>query len=68
MLSYTLSALGRDERGATAIEYALIASLISIAAIAGFTAVGDELINLFGYVSDEAVGTINAGAASATTP
>ncbi|MGA8172161.1 MAG: Flp family type IVb pilin, partial [Methylocystis sp.] len=30
----------KDESGATAIEYGLIASLISIAAIAAFTTVG----------------------------
>jgi pilus assembly protein Flp/PilA len=30
----------KDEKGATAIEYALIAALISVAAIAAFSAVG----------------------------
>ena len=34
------------ESGATAIEYGLIASLISVAAVAGFTAVGGELSTL----------------------
>ncbi len=32
-----------DSRGATAIEYALIASLISVAAIAGFHSLGGKL-------------------------
>ena len=35
--------LMRDTRGATAIEYALIASLISIAAISGFASVGGKV-------------------------
>ena len=33
----------KDESGATAIEYGLIAALISVAAITAFTAVGTNL-------------------------
>ena len=33
----------KDENGATAIEYALIAALISVAAIVAWTAVGSEV-------------------------
>jgi pilus assembly protein Flp/PilA len=33
----------KDEKGATAIEYALIAALISVAAIAAFSAVGGQI-------------------------
>lgn len=33
----------RDESGATAIEYGLIAALISVAAIVAFTSVGENL-------------------------
>lgn len=36
----------KNESGATAIEYGLIASLISVAAIAGFTAVGTGIDTL----------------------
>ena len=36
-----------EERGANAIEYGLIASLIAVAIIAAVDAVGDELITLF---------------------
>jgi len=43
----------RDERGATAIEYALIASLIGMAIVGGVTAVGDTLNGAF---SDAAAG------------
>ena len=43
----------KDESGATAIEYGLIASLISIAAIAAFTTVGSKLSAIFGYVAGQ---------------
>ena len=43
----------KDELGATAIEYGLIASLISIAAIAAFTTVGSKLSATFGYVAGQ---------------
>ncbi len=42
-----------DDSGATAIEYGLIASLISIAAIAAFTSVGTKLSSTFGYVAGQ---------------
>jgi pilus assembly protein Flp/PilA len=40
----------RDTRGATAIEYALIASLISIAAISAFVSVGHGVTSRFTIV------------------
>ena len=42
-----------DQSGATAIEYGLIASLISISAIAGFETVGDYVETLFTGVSEK---------------
>jgi pilus assembly protein Flp/PilA len=42
-----------DKRGATAIEYALIASLISVAAIAGYEALGDKIENSFQNTADK---------------
>ena len=36
-----------DAAGATAIEYALVASIISIAIVAGATAIGGTLSNTF---------------------
>jgi pilus assembly protein Flp/PilA len=36
----------QDEKGATAIEYGLIAALISVAAIVAFTAVGTNLSSM----------------------
>jgi pilus assembly protein Flp/PilA len=41
-----------DESGVTAIEYALIAALIAVAAIAAFTAVGTSLSNTFTTISN----------------
>ena len=41
----------RDEQGATAIEYGLIAALIAVAAIAAMQGLGSELNNTFGTVS-----------------
>ncbi|MBP2236084.1 pilus assembly protein Flp/PilA [Sinorhizobium kostiense] len=37
----------KDESGATAIEYGLIAALISVALITGATALGDSLDSMF---------------------
>ena len=42
-----------DESGATAIEYGLIAALVSIAAILALTALGSSLNTAFGTVSNE---------------
>ena len=43
--------LAKDQEGATAIEYGLIAALISVAAIAAFTLVGGKLGTLMTTVS-----------------
>ena len=43
----------RDEVGATAIEYGLIASLVSVAAITAFIQVGGSVEGLFGFVEKE---------------
>lgn len=45
--------LVRDEQGATAIEYGLIAALIAVAAITAMGAVGDSLEGTFNNVSSE---------------
>jgi pilus assembly protein Flp/PilA len=41
----------RDEDGATAIEYGLIAALVSVAAIGALTAMGNSLSTMFNTVS-----------------
>lgn len=40
----------KDENGATAIEYGLIAALISVAAIGAMSALGTQLTTLFGNI------------------
>lgn len=46
-----LASIFKDERGATAIEYALIAVLLSIAVIVGATAIGNNLNSIFSNVA-----------------
>ncbi len=41
-----------DESGATAIEYGLIAALVSTAAIVALTAMGNSLETMFGSVAN----------------
>ena len=43
----------RDEAGATAIEYGLIAALIAVAAIAALDSLGDELSTTFSAVESD---------------
>ncbi len=40
-----------DESGATAIEYGLIAALVSVAAVTALTSMGDSLQTIFTNVS-----------------
>ena len=44
--------LAGEERGATAIEYGLIAALIAVAAIGAMSALGTKLKNTFSNVSN----------------
>jgi pilus assembly protein Flp/PilA len=48
-----LGRLLRDEAGATAIEYGLIAALIAVAAIAAFRLVGTNLSSIFNTVATD---------------
>jgi pilus assembly protein Flp/PilA len=48
-----INKLFRDEAGATAIEYGLIAALIAVAAIVGMQALGSSLNTTFDNVSNE---------------
>lgn len=56
MLSMIKTALMRfrqDDKGATAIEYGLIAALIAVAIVAGATLLGNDLNNLFSDIAGE---------------
>ncbi len=48
-----INKLLRDEAGATAIEYGLIAALIAVAAITAMQSLGGNLSNTFTEVSDK---------------
>ena len=47
------SAFLRDEQGATAIEYGLIAALVGVAIIVAVEQLGDSLEALYGGVKDK---------------
>ena len=46
-----IAQFAKDESGATAIEYGLIAALIALAIIAGATALGSALSNKFNSIA-----------------
>jgi pilus assembly protein Flp/PilA len=48
----TLAELLKNEDGATAIEYGLIAALIAVAAVVAMTAVGTNLTALFNSITN----------------
>lgn len=54
-----LHSLITDEGGATAIEYGLIAALVSVAAISALTAMGSSLVTIFTRVSNELEGAVS---------
>ncbi len=51
----------QDEQGATAIEYGLIAALVSVAAIGALTSLGGSLEAIFNFVSTTLSGAVEAG-------
>ncbi|MFQ5970765.1 MAG: Flp family type IVb pilin [Alphaproteobacteria bacterium] len=48
-----IKSVWKDESGATAIEYGLIAALVSVAAIGALTALGGNLSAMFTNVSNQ---------------
>ena len=50
----------KDESGATAIEYGLIAALVAVAAIGGMSALGSSLTNTFSTVSGKLDSAVSA--------
>ncbi len=57
-----------DESGATAIEYGLIAALVSVAAITALQQMGSSLNDMFTTVSTALGTAVNAPAAPAPAP
>ncbi|MCI9866676.1 Flp family type IVb pilin [Rhizobium skierniewicense] len=54
----------KDESGATAIEYGLIAALISVGIITGASTIGSSLSRVFGDISTKISGSGAGGAAA----
>ncbi len=48
-----------DKSGATAIEYGLIAALVTVAVIAGITLVGGENARIYGEVGENVIPVID---------
>ncbi len=57
----TIRNLIADESGATAIEYGLIAALVSVAGIVALEAMGSSLSAMFTSVASKLDGAVNAG-------
>jgi len=55
-----ISRFVKEDSGATAIEYGLIAALVSVAAIGALTAMGNSLSTMFGTVA-AALSTATSG-------
>jgi pilus assembly protein Flp/PilA len=53
-----LSRFVNDESGVTAIEYGLIAGLISVVIILAVTAIGTELQAVFNYIATSLAGVV----------
>jgi pilus assembly protein Flp/PilA len=51
----TFRQLLADDSGATAIEYGLIAALVSIGSVAAMSSLGTSLNDMFGFVSAQLV-------------
>ena len=52
-MKYLFARFAKDESGATAIEYGLIATLIAVAIIVGATAVGGALNTTFSTIATD---------------
>ena len=62
-----IKSFAKDESGATAIEYGLIAALVSVAAIAALRGMGESLSTMFSSVSGELTNAVNNMAAGSGT-
>ena len=58
MLRQMLRRFAVDDTGATAIEYALLGTLVAVALVASFSLLGNSLTNMFGTTTTGAVGAI----------
>jgi len=56
MMKYFLARFVKNESGATAIEYGLIAALISVVIIVGVRSIGTKLSNTFNAIQNNLPG------------
>ncbi|WP_319581735.1 Flp family type IVb pilin [uncultured Pseudodesulfovibrio sp.] len=56
----------RDEEGATAIEYGLIAALIAAGIVTATTALGEQVVSTFEYITGQMAGATSGDSASAS--
>ncbi|WCI08472.1 Flp family type IVb pilin [Arthrobacter sp. OVS8] len=60
--------LRRDQRGATAVEYGIMVSLIAVVIIVAVTLLGDTLVNTFNDVQCSISGSTTGVCAPPATP
>lgn len=60
-MSKLFARFAKDESGATAIEYGLIAALIALAVIGGARLLGTEVGNTFNDIAEELQGATGSG-------
>lgn len=60
-MSKLFARFAKDESGATAIEYGLIAALIALAVISGARLLGQEVGNTFNDIAEELQGATGGG-------
>lgn len=58
ILTPFLARLIKDESGAPAIEYALMAALVALAAAAGMTTLGNGISTFFGNIGNQLNGAV----------
>jgi pilus assembly protein Flp/PilA len=59
VITQTFECFLRDENGASAMEYSIIAGLISVACIGTLSLAGDEVYDLFDFVKSEVQGAVS---------
>lgn len=60
--------LGREERGATMVEYGLMVALIAVVCLAVIAALGDGAFDAFDQSNTELQTTVDTGPNAPTTP
>jgi pilus assembly protein Flp/PilA len=67
VVMFEFSKFFKDDTGATAIEYGLIAALVAIAGVVAFTATGDTILTSFTNISDDFCSAVGGNFALTST-